>query len=243
MNKLIATNQNDSGEIIVSGRELHEFLEIRTNYSTWFERMTEYGFDLNSDYILLSNFEKQNGRGGHNKVDHHIKIDMAKEISMIQRNEKGKQARQYFMQVEKMWNCPEMIIKRAMDLQQNKIIELETSISENRRYTEFGKVVAGSDASINVGAFAKMMYEKHGINLGRNKLFAWLRDEGYLIKVGRERNNPKQTYLEQGLFEVRPTIISRTQGDVESLTTLITGKGQVRLAEILIDEYSIKAVI
>lgn len=237
MNQLITTNHNESGEIIVSGRELHEFLEVKTNYSTWLERMTEYGFTQGTDYILLSNFEKQIGSGGHNKIDHHIKLDMAKEISMIQRNEKGKQARRYFLQIEKLWNSPEMIIKRAMDIQQKQITALEKQIEQDKRYTAFGKIVSGSSAAINIGAFSKMMYEKHGINLGRNKMFDWLREKGYLIKFGREKNNPKQMYIEQGLFEVRPSIISRTIGDVENLTTLVTGKGQVRLAEILINEY------
>ncbi|GGB61336.1 putative antirepressor - phage associated [Lentibacillus populi] len=111
-------------------------------------------------------------------------------------------------------------------------------------YTSFGKVVSNSSASINVGSFAKMMYEKHGINLGRNKMFEWLRDKGFLIKSGRERNNPKQQYIEQGLFDVKPTVVSRSTGDVEKLTTLITGKGQVKLSQMLLEQFgSKKAVI
>ena len=68
-------------------------------------------------------------------------------------------------------------------------------------------------------------------------MFDWLRDKGYLIKSGREKNNPKQQFIEQGLFELRPTIISRSEGDVQSHTTLITGKGQVKLTEILLSEF------
>lgn len=111
-------------------------------------------------------------------------------------------------------------------------------------YTSFGKVVSNSSASINVGSFAKMMYEKHGVNLGRNKMFEWLREEGFLIKTGREKNNPKQQYIEKGLFDVKPTVVSRSSGDVEKLTTLITGKGQVKLCQRLLEEFkSEKAVI
>lgn len=106
-------------------------------------------------------------------------------------------------------------------------------------YATFGKVVSGSDASINIGAFAKLMYDQHGIKLGRNKMFDWLRNNNYLIKTGRERNNPKQQYIEQGLFETTATLVSRSIGDVESLTTLITGKGQVRIAEQLLQEYKV----
>jgi anti-repressor protein len=237
MNELIQTSQNGNGEITLSGRELHEFLDVKSNYSTWFERMTEYGFVEDVDYVLLSNFEKQNGSGGHNRVDHQIKLDMAKEIAMIQRTEKGKEARQYFLQVEKAWNSPEMIIKRAMEFQNKKILFLETKIHEEKPYTDFGKVVAICDGAINVGAFAKLIYEKHGINIGRNKLMEWLREKGYLIKQGREKNNPKQNYIEQGLFKISPTIISRTEGDVQSNTTLVTGKGQVKLMELLNREF------
>lgn len=138
---------------------------------------------------------------------------------------------------------PDTIIQLATNLkvEQEKRKQLEEQQKRDQPYTTFGKVVSSSDASINIGAFAKLMYDEHGIKLGRNKMFEWLRDNGYLIRSGRERNNPKQKYIEQGLFETSVTLVSRTQGDVESITTLITGKGQVKLTEILINEY--KAVI
>ena len=101
MNEVIKVTVNDNHEPIVSGRQLHEALGVNSNYTTWFDRMTEYGFTENEDYVLLSNFGNQTGRGGHNKVDHIIKLDMAKEIAMIQRTDKGKEVRQYFIQVEK----------------------------------------------------------------------------------------------------------------------------------------------
>lgn len=242
MNQLIRTTHSKSGDIIVSGRELHEFLEVKTPYTQWFERMSSYGFAENVDFIVIhKNVNDVTAFGGQRKfADHHLKLDMAKELSMIQRTEKGKQARQYFIQVEKLWNSPEMIVQRALQIQQLKIKQLEGQIKQDEPYTTFGKAVSNSDASINIGAFAKMMYDKHGINLGRNKMFEWLRDKGYLIKSGREKNNPKQKYIEQGLFETTVTLISRTGGDVESLTTLITGKGQVKIAQILIEEFKVR---
>ncbi|WP_163538271.1 phage antirepressor KilAC domain-containing protein [Gracilibacillus sp. YIM 98692] len=116
---------------------------------------------------------------------------------------------------------------------------LEQQRKEELPYTNFGKAVSNSNASINIGSFSKMMYDDHGIKLGRNKMFKWLRDNGYLIKTGREKNQPKQQYIEQGLFTTTVTMISRTHGDVESVTTLITGKGQVKLSEKLIQEYGV----
>ncbi|MDN6035158.1 MAG: antA/AntB antirepressor family protein, partial [Lactococcus lactis] len=99
MNQLITITQNENNDQVVSGRELHEFLEVKTPYHIWFERMAEYGFAENVDFI---GFEQKSSKlGGRPSVDHALKIDMAKEISMIQRNEKGKQARQYFIEVEK----------------------------------------------------------------------------------------------------------------------------------------------
>src|SRR5699024_2321660 len=121
MNELIPTQQNDEGTILVTGRDLHDFLEVTTPYTMWIKRMTEYGFVEGSDFITKM-LESSGGRPG---TDHHIKLDMAKEISMLQRNEKGKQARQYFIELERKWNSPEMIVQRAMEIQQKKIEQLE----------------------------------------------------------------------------------------------------------------------
>lgn len=99
MNQLINITQNENNDQVVSGRELHEFLEVKTPYHIWFERMTEYGFAENVDFI---GFEQKSSKlGGRPSQDHALKLDMAKEISMIQRTAKGKEARQYFIQVEK----------------------------------------------------------------------------------------------------------------------------------------------
>lgn len=234
MNQLIKTVQNtESNEILVSGRELHDFLESNERYSKWFERMKDYGFSEGVDFTSVQKSTLVNNGAERLLDDHHLRLDMAKEIAMIQRSDKGREARQYFIQVEKNWNNPEMIIKRALDLQQHKILTLETEIQENKRYTDFGKVVSMSDGSINIGAFAKLIFDNHGIKIGRNKLIEWLREQGYLMKKGREKNFPKQRYVEMGLFELMPTIIKRTQGDVQGGTTLITGKGQVKIAEHL----------
>ena len=98
--ELIKVTTNENGEQLVSGRELHEFLEVGTPYHIWFPRMVDYGFSENVDF---TSFEQKCSKpsGGRPLHDHAMTLDMAKEISMIQRSEKGKQARQYFIQVEK----------------------------------------------------------------------------------------------------------------------------------------------
>lgn len=99
-NELIKITQDENGNSVVSGRELHEFLEVKTPYKDWFPRMVEYGFTENVDFISLAQ-KCAKPNGGRPKIDHALTLDMAKEISMIQRTEKGKQARQYFIEVEK----------------------------------------------------------------------------------------------------------------------------------------------
>ena len=96
MNELLKVNYN-SEQPTVSGRELHEFLEIETPYKKWFDRMVEYGFENGKDYAEVMDKIVQNPQGGRPATDHELTIPMAKELCMLQRNEKGKQARQYFL--------------------------------------------------------------------------------------------------------------------------------------------------
>ena len=96
MNELIKITTNYNNEQVVSGRELHEFLEIKDKYPQWFARMAEYGFDEGIDFITILG----KSSGGRPSQDHALKISMAKELSMIQRTEKGKQARLYFIECE-----------------------------------------------------------------------------------------------------------------------------------------------
>ncbi|GGJ86298.1 AntA/AntB antirepressor [Lentibacillus kapialis] len=125
MSELIPTI-NDKDRILVSGRDLHDFLEIKTAYKDWFPRMMKYGFDENLDYRPIAQ-KKATAQGNETTyMDHHLTIDMAKEISMLQRNERGKQARQYFLDLERKWNSPEMVMKRAMDYLNERVEQLET---------------------------------------------------------------------------------------------------------------------
>lgn len=133
--------------------------------------------------------------------------------------------------------------QRAMERQKRENEALHKQIEADAPYTKFGKVVAISDGAVNIGTFAKMIFEKHGVNIGRNKLLAWLRENDYLIKQwGAERNLPKQRYIEQGWFRVRPAVVARTEGDMQTGTTLITGKGQIALTDILLKEFTKKRI-
>ena len=126
MNELITITTNEVGEPTVLGRELHDFLKVATPYDKWFPRMAEYGFSEGKDF---STFLSES-TGGRPSTDHLLTIDMAKEICMIQRTEVGKQARQYFIQVEKDYNSPEKIMARALRIAEKDLstLKLETKV-------------------------------------------------------------------------------------------------------------------
>lgn len=220
----------------MSGRQLHEALDVKTKYADWFNRMIDYGFAENQDFLLLKN-EQQTGRGGHNKVDHIIKLDMAKEIAMIQRTERGKQVRQYFIQVEKDFNSPEKIMARALLMADQKVHKLEAQIEADRPKVLFAEAVSASHTSILVGELAKLL-KQNGVDMGANRLFNWLRAHGYLIKRnGRDWNMPTQKSVEMGLIRVKETSITHADGHITvSKTPLVTGKGQQYFINKFLDQ-------
>lgn len=198
--------------------------------------MIDYGFAENQDFLLLKN-EQQTGRGGHNKVDHIIKLDMAKEIAMIQRTERGKQVRQYFIQVEKDFNSPEKIMARALLMADQKVHKLEAQIEADRPKVLFAEAVSASHTSILVGELAKLL-KQNGVDMGANRLFNWLRAHGYLIKRnGRDWNMPTQKSVEMGLIRVKETSITHADGHITvSKTPLVTGKGQQYFINKFLDQ-------
>jgi anti-repressor protein len=160
---------------------------------------------------------------------------MAKEIAMIQRTDKGKQARQYFLQIEKAWNSPEAIMARALQISRKtikglsgKIAMLQDRIEEMKPKELFADSVTASSSSILVGDLAKIL-RQNGIDIGEIRLWAWMRKNGYAIKEGcRSYNMPTQYSLDRGVMEVREgTRISPDGVSKLTKTTLVTGKGQV----------------
>lgn len=226
MNELIKVTVNDNHEPVVSGRQLHEALKIKTEYKKWFSRMTEYGFNENEDFLKVAQ-KCLTSSTGQNTTDHIIKLDMAKEIAMIQRTDKGKEVRQYFIQVEKDFNSPEKIMARALLLADKKIQKLETQIEADKPKVLFADAVSASHTSILVGELAKLI-SQNGYKIGANRLFAWMRENGYLIKrKGSDWNMPTQRSMEMGLFEIKETNIQHPDGHVTvTKTSKVTGKGQ-----------------
>lgn len=128
LKSLIPVSYDNPERPTVSGRELHDFLNIETPYVKWFNRMTEYGFTEGEDYAEVLDKIVQNPKeGGRPATDHQLTIPMAKELCMIQRNERGKQARQYFLAIEAQWNSPEAVMRRAVLIAQKQNDQLKAA--------------------------------------------------------------------------------------------------------------------
>lgn len=143
MNNLIKISYNEADEPVVSGRDLHETLEVDSNYTTWFNRMCEYGFEAEKDYLpILEN--RSDGLAGRQRTDHIITLDMAKQLCMIQRTDIGRKCREYFIEVEKAWNSDEMIKSRALKIfeRDNKALTAEN----NRLLTSNNRLLADNTA-------------------------------------------------------------------------------------------------
>lgn len=241
MNEIIKITTNENMEPVVSGRDLHEFLEVKTAYKDWFPRMTEYGFVEGADFnpLIFEQVQIEGNREVKRQVtDHAIKLDMAKELAMIQRTDKGKQARQYFIQIEKEYNSPEKIMARALIYADKKIANLETKVAEDRPKVLFAEAVSASHTSILIGDLAKLL-KQNGYDTGQKRLFEVLRDKGYLIKSGSSKNMPTQRGMELGLFEVKETTVNNPDGSIRvTKTTKVTGKGQQYFINMFLDKAS-----
>lgn len=222
MNELIKITYNNDRPA-VSARDLHDFLEVKTAYKDWFPRMCEYGFTEGEDFCSFLS-ESTGGRPAQDAV---LTIDMAKELCMIQRNEKGKQARQYFLQIEKDWNSLEKVMARALQIAGDKLKRLENKVEADAPKVLFADAVSASKTSILVGELAKLL-KQNGVDIGQHRLFRWMRENGYLIRRnGTDFNMPTQKSMDLGLFTVKETAITHSDGTVTvSKTTKVTGKGQ-----------------
>mgnify|MGYP000299847656 FL=1 len=233
MNELLRINYNTEMPT-VSARDLHEKLNIGTQYTKWFERMAEYGFSENVDFQAISQ-KRLTAQGNETTyIDHNISIDMAKQICMIQRSPEGKQIRQYFIDLEKAWNTPEQIMARALKMADKTIDELKESnavlLADNQRMKPkeiFADAVATSHTSILIGDLAKLL-KQNGIEIGQKRLFNWLRENGYLIKrKGSDWNMPTQKSMDLGIIEIKESTVNNPDGSVRiNKTPKVTGKGQ-----------------
>ncbi|MSU01801.1 phage antirepressor KilAC domain-containing protein [Tissierella pigra] len=237
MSNLIKINYQGDRQT-TSARDLWEFLgKPYTEFPKWFNHYKEYGFAENLDFRVIERFvDDVNVFGGKRKLtDYEITIDMAKELAMLQKSEKGKIARKYFIDLEKKWNSPEAIMARALKMADEKmleyksnIIQLEGRIQENKPKVIFAEALEASNNSILVGELAKLLARNGIEDMGQNRLFVWLRKNGYLHKKGEQYNLPTQLATDLEIIEVKTTTINNPDGSVRvTKTPKITGKGQI----------------
>lgn len=210
MNEIINVKINENQEPIISGRELYEFLEVGTPYRKWFPRMVEYGFTENVDYTPDIFVHPQNNQ---ETTDHVLSLDMAKEIAMIQRTERGKQARQYFIQIEKEYNSPEKLMARALQVanQELSTLRIENQIKDQQiaelqpKATYYDLVLQCKDLlsmtqiAKDYGMSAKGMNKKlHELGVQFNQSGVWFlyskyQDKGYTQTKTQNYSKPDGT--------------------------------------------------
>lgn len=249
MNGLISINY-DGEQPTVSARELHKSLEISKRFSAWFETNSQ-GFIENEDYTsVLTGTEVQNNGGVQIRElqDYSLSVDMAKHICLMSRTEKGKECRQYLIDLEKAWNTPEQVFARALKMADQTIAKLKDTnkflaekIEADRPKTIFADAVSASHTSILIGDLAKLICQ-NGYQIGQKRLFQWMRDNGYLMVSGSSRNMPKQKYVEQGLFEIKESNVQNPDGSVRiTRTTKVSGKGQLYFVNKFLGQETEKA--
>ena len=249
MNELIPINY-DGEQPTVSARELHKSLEISKRFSAWFETNSQ-GFIENEDYTsVLTGTEVQNNGGVQIRElqDYSLSVDMAKHICLMSRTEKGKECRQYLIDLEKAWNTPEQVFARALKMADQTIAKLKDTnkslaekIEADRPKTIFADAVSASHTSILIGDLAKLICQ-NGYQIGQKRLFQWMRDNGYLMVSGSSRNMPKQKYVEQGLLEIKESNVQNPDGSVRiTRTTKVSGKGQLYFVNKFLGQETEKA--
>lgn len=222
MSTLIPIIPGDDGQQAVSGRALHEFLEVSEKYTDWFKRMEEYGFAEGQDFI------RDSGRstGGRPRQDHVLTLDMAKELSMIQRTDRGREARAYFLECEKKAKAPAFdpntitrseILQMALNAETERLA-LEAKNAELEPKADAYDQFMDATGKYAVGAVAKML------GTGQNRLFQELRNRGVFIAKGAMRNTPRQEYMHH--FEVIPHDYEKKDGTSgTSYTTYVQPSG------------------
>lgn len=236
MNELIRIDFKDDSAV-VSARDLYKSLEVKTRFSQWVEQNFKM-FKENEDFSSVVTTTQQNQYGGVKKLqDYAVSIRMAEHLAMMSKTSKGYEVREYFIQVEKDFNSPEKIMARALLLADKKVHKLEAQIEADKPKVIFADAVNASQTSILVGELAKLL-KQNGVNIGATRLFAWLRENGYLIKrKGSEWNMPTQRSMEMKLFEVKETNITHADGHITTnKTPKVTGKGQIYFINKLVSE-------
>ncbi len=224
----------DNERPMVSGRELYTALEIKTRYNDWFRRMCEYGFIENIDFKAITQ-KRVTAQGNKiTQIDHKFSISMAKEVCMIQRNEKGKKFRQYFIAIEEMWNSPEMIMKRALQIANGNI---ETLMIENaaqqQQIAELQPKASYYDIVLNCKDLLPISTIAKDFGWSAAKLNSYLHEKGVQYKQS-DIWLLYQKYAENGYTSTKTHTYDGLDGNTHSkVHTYWTQSGRLFIYELL----------
>lgn len=221
MNDLIKVNYDNAECPTVSGRELHAALEVKTAYKDWFPRMCEYGFTEGEDFrSFLSE-----STGGRPATDHAITIPMAKELCMLQRTEKGSFFRKYFIKVEEAWNSPEMVMKRALEIANSRVKELQIDVASLTVDNEIMRPKAEYfDELVDRNLLTNIRDTAKELKIKQSEFVKFLLDRKYLYRDKSGKLLPYAKHADAGLFELKEFVNEKT--GFHSTQTLVTPKGK-----------------
>ena len=224
-NQLIKVEVKNDRQL-VSARDLHRGLELSTRFSKWVDQNFK-DFEENEDFTSVTTVTVVNNGARKPIQDYLLTIDMAKELCMMSKTERGKEVRKYFIQVEKNWNSPDMIMQRALSISKQRIEALQNENAAMKPKALFADSVATSKSTVLVGELAKII-RGNGVDIGATRLFRWMREHGYLInRKGSDWNMPTQRAMDLGLFKIKETTINHSNGTTSiSKTPKVTGKGK-----------------
>ena len=226
MQELIKVNyENDRPTVL--GRDLHRMLEVKTAYKDWFPRMCEYGFNESVDFNPL-NFEQVHIEGNREvkrKVkDHQLTIEMAKEICMLQRSDKGKQARQYFIELEKQWNTPEQVMARALRMADSTITKLQHNVNKLTVENQIMKPKSDYfDELVDRNTLTNFTETAKQLQIQRKVLINFLLDKKFIYRDKKGKILPYEN-KNKGYFEIKESYNEKTNWS--GTQTLITPKGR-----------------
>lgn len=224
MKDLIQIHYDNADRPTVLGRELHEALGVETRYNDWFDRMCEYGFSEGKDYYsFLSN--RSDGKAGKPRTDHQLTIPMAKELCMLQRTDKGKQMRQYFIAVEEQWNSPDAIMARALQLSNAKLKEMQITVSALTVENQIMKPKAEYfDELVDRNLLTGIRETAGELGVKQNQFVAFLLEKKYMYRDKKGRLTAYAKPLSDGLFERKECMNEKTQW--KGTQDLVTPKGR-----------------
>lgn len=231
MQELIKIDRQEFREVLtdtVNARELHEFLESKQQFSNWIlNRIGQFDLIEGIDFIQLNKYIYSNSKP---RIEYYLAIDTAKELSMVENNAKGSQARKYFIECEKKLLSKSVSLPQSFSEALQLAADQAKQLEEQRPKVEFAEKVEISVNSISVAEFANLL-TKNGFKIGQNNLFKWLYENKYLIKSDR----PYQKTLDNGWVEIKKITYEAVNSENERTAhkVMITGKGQLYFTNIL----------